>query len=81
MDRDTAAVALTLLHQLSQQSLPVAVTDGGNIDALRVLALAGHVAAIIPRPVRTLTGYDQPPATVNAITALGRQMLRRFPRR
>ncbi len=79
--RDTDAVTLTLLHRLSQQSLPVAVTDGESIDAVRVLTLAGHVVAVIPRPVRTLSGYHQPPATVTAITRLGRQMLRRFPRR
>jgi hypothetical protein len=74
-------VPLNLLHRLSENNLPIAVAGGGNIDALRVLSMAGHVMAVIPRPVRTLSGYDQPPATVNAITPLGRQMLRRFPRR
>lgn len=74
-------MALTLLHRLSEETLPIAVSKGEHIDALRVLTLAGHVLATIPRPIRTLTGYDQPPAIVNAITALGRQMLRRFPRR
>jgi len=74
-------VALNLLHILSENTLPIAVVGGGDIDALRVLSLAGHVTAVIPRPVRTLTGYDQPPATVKAITPLGRKMLRRFPRR
>ena len=72
---------LNLLHLLSDNKLPIAVVGGGNIDALRVLSMAGHVNAVIPRPVRSLTGYDQPPATVNAITPLGRKMLRRFPRR
>lgn len=71
---------LALLHHLARQSLPIAVTGGDRIDALRVLNLAGHVSATIPRPLRTLTGYDQPPATVRAITPLGRQMLKRFPR-
>ncbi len=46
---------------------------------LRVLYLAGHVKATIPLPVRTLHGYDQPPATVEAVTPLGHWMLRRFP--
>jgi len=45
-----------------------------------LLILAGHVRAEIPRPVRTLSGHHQPPAMVTAITALGRQMLERFPR-
>jgi len=74
-------VALHLLYLLSQNTLPIAVTGGGDIDAVRVLSMAGHVNAVIPRPVRTLTGYDQPAATVNAITPLGRKMLRRFPQR
>ena len=77
----TCGVALTLLHLLAEESLPVAVSKGEHIDALRVLTLAGHVLATIPRPVRTLSGYDQPPATVSAITAMGWQMLKRFPRR
>jgi len=72
-------VSLALLQRLARKSLPITVTGGANIDALRVLTLAGHVAATIPRPLRTLSGYDQPPATVHAITPLGRRMLRRFP--
>ena len=74
-------MTISLLHLLSEETLPVAVSKGEHVDALRVLALAGHVLATIPRPVRTLTGYDQPPATVRAITAMGWQMLKRFPRR
>lgn len=74
-------MALHLLHLLSQNTLPIAVSEGEQIDALRVLSMAGHVVAVIPRPVRSLTGYDQPPATVNAITPLGQQMLRKFPPR
>ncbi len=58
----------------------MAVTRGADIDAVRVLSLAGHIKAIIPKPVRTLDGFDQPPATVSAITSLGRSMLKRFPR-
>ena len=74
-------MTLTLLHLLAEETLPIAVSKGEHIDALRVLTLAGHVLATIPRPIRTLGGYDQPPATVSAITALGWQMLRKFPRR
>ena len=68
-----------LLHRLAAQELPVAVTSGAQVDAVRVLSLAGHVRASIPKPIRTLEGYEQPPAVVNEITSLGRSMLRRFP--
>jgi hypothetical protein len=71
---------MTLLQRLSEETLPVAVTEGSLIDALRVLRLAGHVSATIPRPIRTLSGYEQPPATVDAITPMGRRLLKRFPR-
>jgi hypothetical protein len=73
-------VSLELLHRLAQEQLPVGVTSGEAIDKLRVLRLAGHVEAEIPHPLRTLAGYDQPPATVTAITAIGRRMLKLFPR-
>ncbi|MDM0034200.1 hypothetical protein QTI33_18850 [Variovorax sp. J22P271] len=66
---------------MAAEDLPVAVAGGAEIDALRVLSLAGHVKATIPKPMRTLDGYAQPPALVNEITSLGRTMLRRFPMR
>jgi len=72
-------VSLTLLHQLAQAQLPVNLFSGEEVDSLRVLQLAGHVKAVIPLPVRTLRGFDQPPATVQAVTPLGLQMIRRFP--
>jgi hypothetical protein len=68
-----------LLHKLAQAELPVALSSGVDVDAVRVLSLAGHVKAEIPSPIRTLTGYDQPPATVLSITSLGYRMLERFP--
>jgi len=74
-------VPINLLHRLSEQELPVTVTLGREVEAVRVLALAGHIKASIPKPVRTLHGYDQPPAVVASITSLGRRMIRRFPRR
>jgi hypothetical protein len=74
-------VPITLLHRLAEHDLPVAVNQGSDVDAVRVLSLAGHVKATIPRPVRTLDGYDQPPATVLAITSLGHSMIKRFPLR
>jgi hypothetical protein len=70
---------MTLLHRLAAQELPIAVTTGAQVDAVRVLSLAGHVKATIPKPIRTLDGYEQPPAIVNEITSLGRSMLKRFP--
>jgi hypothetical protein len=72
-------VSLLLLHQLAQAALPVNLFSGEEVDGLRVLYLAGHVKATIPLPVRTLHGYDQPPATVEAVTPQGLRMLRRFP--
>jgi len=72
---------MTLLHRLSEQQLPVAVSGGAMVDAVRVLNLAGHVKATIPRPIRTIDGYEQPPATVTEITSLGRSMVKRFPLR
>lgn len=77
--RHTRRVSLTLLHQLAQAELPVTVFSGKEVDSLRVLLLAGHIQAHIPLPVRTLSGHDQPPATVKALTSLGRQMVHRFP--
>ncbi|MFT4267147.1 MAG: hypothetical protein QM586_07985 [Xenophilus sp.] len=71
---------LELLHRFAREALPVAVTEGGDVDAVRILALAGHVRADIPKPVRTLHGYCQPPAMVLSVTALGQQMIQRFPR-
>jgi hypothetical protein len=79
--RHTRRVPITLLHRLAEHDLPVAVNQGSDVDAVRVLSLAGHVKASIPKPVRTLDGYDQPPATVIAITSLGLSMIKRFPRR
>lgn len=74
-------MTISLLHRLAEQDLPVAVNHGDDIDALRILALAGHVKALIPKPLRTLDGYSQPPATVMSLTSLGLSMLKRFPRR
>jgi len=72
-------MSMELLHRLARYALPIAVVEGEDVDGVRFLVLAGHVRAEVPRPVRTLNGYHQPPATVHAITSLGRQMLRRFP--
>ena len=72
-------MSLVLLHKLSLVELPVALSVGDDVDGLRILKMAGHVTAEIPSPVRTLSGYDQPPAVALSITPLGRRMLERFP--
>ena len=72
-------MSLVLLHKLSLVELPVALSVGDDVDGLRILKMAGHVKAQIPPPVRTLSGYDQPPALALEITPLGRRMLERFP--
>ena len=72
---------LRLLHRLTQEELPVSFPRGGEVDAVRVLMLAGHVRAEIPRPLRTLDGgHHQPPATVVEVTPLGRRTVRRLAR-
>lgn len=58
----------------------MAVVDGGEIDAVRILVLAGHVRGDIPAPLRTLSGHHQPPATVSEVTDRGRRLARRFAR-
>ncbi len=70
-----------LLSRLARQSLPAIVENGGDIDAVRILVLAGHVKALVPAPTRQPFGPTvQPPATVTEITRLGRLMLQRFGR-
>ena len=69
---------ITLLHRLAAATLPCNIEGGRNVDAVRILVMAGHIKATIPVPVRTLDGYVQPIATVTAITPLGQTMLRKF---
>jgi hypothetical protein len=64
-----------------QAQLPVYLTDGEDIDKLRVLILAGLVKGEIEVPVRTLSGHTQPPAAVFDITPIGRVMASKFPMR
>ena len=54
----TSGVAMYLLHRLAAQQLPIAVSGGEHVDAVRVLSLAGHIKASIPKPVRTLDGFE-----------------------
>ncbi|MEJ7685916.1 MAG: hypothetical protein WKG52_02315 [Variovorax sp.] len=69
-----------MLHRLAEQDLPIAVSNGADVDTLRILSMAGHIKATIPKPIRTLDGYGQPPAMVTAITPVGRSMMLRFPK-
>ena len=72
-------MTMELLHRLARETMPVAVPDGQDVDGVRLLVLAGHIRAEVPRPVRTVEGgHHQPPATVTAITSLGRRMVRLF---
>ena len=70
---------LQLLHQLANRHLPAVVVDDDEVEAVRLLVMAGHAKASVPAPVRTLSGHDQPPAVVTEITPLGRVFLERFP--
>ncbi|MET0208160.1 MAG: hypothetical protein ABW220_03915 [Burkholderiaceae bacterium] len=54
------------------------MVDDEEVEAVRVLVMAGHAKASVPEPIRTLSGHDQPPAVVTEITALGRVFLERF---
>ncbi|MET0542504.1 MAG: hypothetical protein ABWZ88_12170 [Variovorax sp.] len=72
-------MSFKLLHRLSREKFPVYLTDGEDIDMLRVLILAGLAKGEIAPPVRTLTGHAQPPAAVTEITRIGRMMASRFP--
>ena len=70
---------VALLHRITRLPLPLSVTRGSEIDRVRILMLGGHLKATIPPEVRTPGGMHQPPATVTAITSLGRMLLRSFP--
>lgn len=61
---------IELLRQLSEQSLPVTITDLADIDKLRVLRAAGQVACTMNAP-----GSADPFARVMAITKEGRAAL------
>lgn len=62
---------LELLHQISKQTLPLTITDMEEIDKLRVLHAAGHVAVRLSSP----TSVKQF-ARVLAITKQGWEALR-----
>ena len=64
---------LELLQKISRKPLPLTVTDLAEIDKLRVLRAAGHIAVLLP-PVNA----EKPFARVLAITEEGREALRSF---
>ncbi|WP_183025157.1 hypothetical protein [Variovorax sp. UMC13] len=72
---------ISLLRQLALKELPFTVTGGEDVDAVHILAIAGHVHAVIASAVRSPLGWRNPSAVVHSITASGRRMLRLFPQR
>lgn len=63
---------MKLLFELAQAPMPRTVEDLDDIEKIRVLKAHGHVEASIP-PWRC--GSPQEPATVYAVTPLGRRAL------
>ena len=64
------AMTLELLHKISKQTLPFTVTDLDEIDKLRVLRAAGHLAVLLPS-----CNAKTPFARVLVITKKGREAL------
>jgi len=72
---------ISLLRQLALEELPfvVTITGGQDVDAVHILAIAGHVHAVIAPAVRTPLGWRNPSAVVHSITASGHRSMRLFP--
>ncbi len=67
--------AYDLLVEANESTLPLTLDDGGRIDQLRAYAAAGWVEASIPCLVPGPNGsLSQPPATLTAITSMGRKI-------
>jgi hypothetical protein len=64
---------MELLQEIAHRRLPMTVTDIENIDKLRVLRAAGHVAVFL-----TTVRERKQVARVLAITEKGREALRDF---
>lgn len=64
-------MTLELLHKISKKQLPLTVTDMDEIDKLRLLNAAGHLAVLLPS-----FNAEKPFARVLAITNKGREALR-----
>ena len=63
-------MSLELLRELAQTRLPCTLTQEHEIDLLRVLRAAGHIAALLPAP-----GSGGQLGRVLAITGAGRKAL------
>lgn len=63
---------LELLRDLARQALPVTVTSPEDIDKLRVLRAAGHIAVLLPQ---TDAEGENLFARVLAVTAAGHEAL------
>jgi hypothetical protein len=75
-------MSVRLLHRIAREQLPYAIAGEREVDAVRILVLGGHLKADVPPPVLLCNGrLYQAPATVTAITALGRMLLRSCPPR
>jgi len=68
-------MSIALLKYIEGQSLPVNVTDAGEVDALRLLRAADLVAAMVVREA-SAEGAGRHIGRVLAITAKGRVALR-----
>lgn len=65
---------IELLRELATLEMPAEVTAQDDVDKLRVLCVAGLVAAVLPPPIAPI---DRPPkpAIVLLITPKGRSVL------
>jgi hypothetical protein len=72
-------MTLELLHRLSAQTPPIAITCADEVDAVHVLMLAGHLKATLALPVCRSDGVRSRSATVHGVTRLGWWMLQQFP--
>lgn len=70
---------MRVLYDLTKTRLPVTVTGGKSVDAVRVLHLAGHVKATFTPPSKEGSGYASARAKVTEVTPNGKRMLSRFP--
>lgn len=73
-------MSMSVLHDLSTRTLPITVTGGETVDAIRVLSLAGHIKASFNNPMAKGPDYARPKALVVELTPQGARMIKRFPR-
>ncbi|VTU18468.1 hypothetical protein H4CHR_00191 [Variovorax sp. PBS-H4] len=66
---------LALLHRIAHARFPHVLTNDADIEAVRVLILAGHVKAAMQVTLDPWGGGPQTGVVVRDITALGRMAL------